>query len=348
MVILRELGSAECMSDLAVKDTHLPSQENLEFQDNLLPCCVADASVDDPTLSIFLPPVGFKSFECWTSMEAEASTTGRPDYFRFHETVRRQQSDILTEEAFSRFSRGLVLSWDGLHEKEYILEPCQEGDRLCSQGDWGRGDHFFMYTPYFKELDLKLPFCHTAMRVLEHTKLAPSQIAQNSWVFLQCFDWLCQHLGMVPTANHFFRYYSMSKDHKGNFVVLGSRQGRQLFSLHTSHGKKFKSSFVRVRANAGLPRPFWRNNRDELVFPLRWNARPIVAKEPDLGSFEGEDRKLIYALIRVKTLLGDQTLDSRSLMGTNYAQRRRYFSVIMFCIWLFRFPSFFLLYPMLT
>ena len=99
--------------------------------------------------------------------------------------------------------------------------------------------------------------------------------------------------------------------------------------MHTSHGKKFKSSFVRVRANAGLAHPFWRNARGELICPLRWNANPNLVEEPSTVDFEGEDKTLLYGLIRVKTLLGDQTLDSRALIGANQAKKRRYFGVIL-------------------
>jgi len=197
----------------------------------------------------------------------------------------------------------------GGHSNYFDVVPCGPTERVC-MGRPGDGRPFFyMYTFFFSNLHVSLPFDTFTMGVLWALNVAPTQVHPNTWASLQAFRLLCDVMRLHPSPSCFLCYYACHPAKKASWHSLVGRTGSVLFDLFASSYKKFKERFVKVIIRPKATAIFFDESGGSR-FPLYWTRMPCGFKEwprPTEGANELEILSLFDALPRrlpCRTLIG--------------------------------------------
>ena len=74
------------------------------------------------------------------------------------------------------------------------LERVSVVDCVCHGQEGAIEEFFYVYMCHFSQLYIRLPFDDFTMRVLRLLNVAPTQLHQNSWAYLQAFRVLSKAL----------------------------------------------------------------------------------------------------------------------------------------------------------
>jgi len=176
-----------------------------------------------------------------------------------------------TEESVTKF----LLKHPILKAEEYSsyfsILPCGATERVCIGRPGSDPPFFYMYTCFFVDLFVSLPFYVFTMGVLRTLNVAPTQVHPNTWASLQAFRLLCDVMCLHPTPSCFLSYYNSHPAKKVAWHSLAGRPGSVLFYLFALSYKRFKERFVKV-----VIRPeatsFFFDSVGRSRFPLYWTA----------------------------------------------------------------------------
>ena len=191
------------------------------------------------------------------------------------------------------------------YSSHFSILPCGAAERVC-MGRPGFGPPFFyMYTCFFVDLFVSLPFDEFTMGVIQTFNVAPTQVHPNTWASLQAFRLLCDVMRLHPTPSCFLSYYNSHPAKKAAWHSLAGRPGSVLFDLFALSYKRFKERFVKlvIRPEAtsfffirpvGLGSPFIglgglviiRSGRGRRRVRTSWMSLPFLT--PSRGGFRAE------------------------------------------------------------
>ena len=180
----------------------------------------------------------------------------------------------------------------------FDVVPCGPTERVCM----GRPDDgppfFYMYTCFFSDLHVSLPFDMFTMGVLRALNVAPTQVHPNTWASLQAFRLLCDVMRLHPSPSCFLCYYAFHPAKKASWHSLVGRTGSVLFDLFAGSYKRFKERFVKVIIRPEATTIYFDESGGSR-FPLYWTRKPCGFKEwpkPTEGANELEILSLFDAL----------------------------------------------------
>jgi len=105
---------------------------------------------------------------------------------------------------------------DDSRDPDYFrILPCDSTERVCMDRAGVGPPFFYMYTCFFSDLHVSLPFDKFTMGVLRALNVAPTQVHPNTWASLQAFRLLCDAMWLRPTPSSFLCYYG---SHPGHLV----------------------------------------------------------------------------------------------------------------------------------
>jgi len=79
-------------------------------------------------------------------------------------------------------------------------------NRVCHGRENAPQNFFFVYSTFFVDLHVTLPFDDFTMGVLRILNVAPTQLHPKSWAALQAFRVLCDLFKLIPTPQAFLYY----------------------------------------------------------------------------------------------------------------------------------------------
>ena len=211
-----------------------------------------------------------------------------------------KSSSYSTEDDVTKFFLKYPALKPSGHSHYFDVVPCGLTKRVC-MGRPGAGPPFFyMYTCFFFDLHVSLPFDTFTMGVLRVLNVAPTQVHPNTWASLQAFCLLCDVMRLHPTSSSFLSYYASYPAKKTYLLSLVGRPGNVLFDLFAGSYKRFKERFVNVIIRPEATTIFF-DEFDRSRFPLYWTREPFGFKEwprPTEGFDELEVLSLFNALPR--------------------------------------------------
>ena len=231
-----------------------------------------------------------------------------------------------TEVSMTKFlAKYLVLkagedSEDSRDPDYFSILPYGSTERVC-MGRAGVGPPFFyMYTCFFSDLHVSLPYNKFTMGVLRALNVAPTQVHPNTWASLQAFRLLCDAMRIRPTPSSFLCYYGSHLGRLASWLSLAGRLGHDLFNPFAVSYKRFKERFVKVviRPEATT---FFFDRAGQSQFPFYWTSKPTNFKlwpRPTESEEEVEILSFFDALPR--------KLPCRSLIGA-YTETTRWAAI---------------------
>ena len=158
-----------------------------------------------------------------------------------------------------------------------------------------------MYTCFFSDLHVSLPFDKFTMGVLRALNVVPTQIHPNTWLSLQAFRLLCDVMRLRPTPSSFLCYYASHPAQPASWLSLVGRPGSVLFDPFAVSYKRFKERFIKV-----IVRPeattFFFDEAGRSRFPLYWtaNSRDFKAWPRPMGSDEEVEVLSLFTALPMK------------------------------------------------
>jgi len=151
-----------------------------------------------------------------------------------------------TEESVAKFLRRQPVLKAEEYSSHFSILPCGVDERVCMGRPGSSPPFFYMYTCFFVDLFVSLPFDEFTMDVLRTLNVAPTQVHPNTWASLQAFRLLCDVMRLHPTPSCFLSYYNSHPAKKAVWHLLGGRPGSVLFYLFALSYRRFKERFVKV------------------------------------------------------------------------------------------------------
>ena len=163
---------------------------------------------------------------------------------------------------------------DDSRDPDYFrILPCGSTERVCMDRAGVGPPFFYMYTCFFSDLHVSLPFDKFTMDVLRALNVAPTQVHPNTWASLQAFRLLCDTMRLRPTPSSFLSYYGSHLGRLASWLSLAGRPGYFLFDPFVVSYKRFKERFVKVVIRPEATTFFFdRSGRSR--FPLYWTSKP--------------------------------------------------------------------------
>jgi len=128
----------------------------------------------------------------------------------------------------------------------FRILPCGSTERVCMGRPGVDPPFFYMYTCFFFDLHVSLPFAKFTMGVLRALNVAPTQVHPNTWASLQAFRRMCDAMQLRPTPSSFLCYYGSHPGRLAFWLSLAGRPGHVLFDPFAVSYKRFKERFVKV------------------------------------------------------------------------------------------------------
>jgi len=180
------------------------------------------------------------------------------------------EEPLETESSFALDGMGEIpfTSVGKIEDWEVVLPSTS--DRVCSEYN---NYVFPLYEVVFKDMGFQLPLSDFQREVLHWTKLSPSQIHPNSYVFMRAFELVCQHLRVPPLKNLFYTIFTVQRG--ADWVSF--RQTKKMFEIFTGKVQSFKERFflVRPKSDAALDTLLEAAKEGVLecrtLFPLYWS-----------------------------------------------------------------------------
>jgi len=93
---------------------------------------------------------------------------------------------------------------DDSRDPDYFrILPCGLTERVCMDRANAGPPFFYMYTCFFSDLHVSLPFDEFTMGILQALNVAPTQVHPNTWASLQAFRLLCDAMRLRRTPSSF-------------------------------------------------------------------------------------------------------------------------------------------------
>jgi len=182
-----------------------------------------------------------------------------------------------TEACVAKFLAKYPVLNAGGHSHYFIVLPCEPTESVCL-GQSGTGPPFFyMYTCFFSDLHVSLPFNEYTMGVLQALNVAPTYVHPNTWASLQAFRLLCDVMRLHPTPSCFLSYYTSHPTQKASWHSLIGRSGDVLYDSFAVSYKRFKERFVKVIVRPKAT-PYYFDSAGRSRFPLYWTRQPCDFK----------------------------------------------------------------------
>ena len=199
-----------------------------------------------------------------------------------------------TEASLTKFLvRHPILKADEYSHYFSVL-PCGATESVCL-GRSGVGPPFFyMYTYFFTDLHVSLPFEKFTMGVPQVLNVAPTLVHPNTWASLQAFRLLYDVMRLHPTPSCFLSYYTFHPAKKAAWHSLAGRTGSVLCDSFVLSYKRFKERFVKVIIRPEATTCFF-DSADRSRFPLYWTRQPCDFKVWPRPT-EGEDELGVLSL----------------------------------------------------
>ena len=220
--------------------------------------------------------------------------------------VGRYFSEFNSEEAIVEVASRLHLVVEELPRGRVCqLEHCTGsmspggGEHVFMAYPSGTDPCFFMYTCFFRDLHVRLPFDDFTMKVLQSFSLAPTQLHPNGWGFLQAFRALCQFLGVEASVGLFLHFFDARPS--AGWVSLVRNPIVHLIKPFTASYKAFKMGFFKVYPVGEGRRRMMSDGPDGLApnFPFNWSKAPGKFEHiplDQLTAVEQLDARLLYSL----------------------------------------------------
>ena len=217
--------------------------------------------------------------KCDTNPELFSLPTDSNNYDWVDFEVVGTQSKLTTHQSLNQ-TRAIILPCPGdTTGNSYTLSPAGENERVCSlipEGTTG----FYFYEEVITRLGITLPFTDFEIGVLNHLRVAPSQLHPNGWAFIKAFEQVCSAMDWTCNLAIFFYLFSpqcnsfVKGGHKKPWVSLKSRRGYALFSKFSESWKGFKPFFFKYNYVGTGSCWFTRPGEKRAIprFPLQWNA----------------------------------------------------------------------------
>jgi len=210
---------------------------------------------------------------------------------------------------------------DDSRDPDYFrILPCGPTERVCMDRANAGPPFFYMYTCFFSDLHVSLPFDEFIMGVLRALNVAPTQVHPNTWASLQAFRLLCDAMRLRPTPSSFLCYYGSYPGRLASWLSLAGRPGCVLFDPFAVSYKRFKERFVKVVIRSETT-AFFFDRAGQSRFLLHWTSKPIGFKfwpRPTESEEEVEILSFFDALPR--------KLSCRSLIGA-YTETARWAAI---------------------
>ncbi|XLR47756.1 hypothetical protein S83_032416 [Arachis hypogaea] len=179
---------------------------------------------------------------------------------------------------------------------------CTDLDRVCyGSGEEEQERFFFVYKALFTDLMLPLPFSDFHMSILKKIDAAPTQLHPHGWVFVRCFELLCQFHKLTPTVPTFFYFFQLVEKKKGAWLHIHARPGlHKLLSLDL-RCFRFKNNFFKVKGSGGGSSvPFFMDQNKNPKFPLCWSEFVKFPDSPVFWSLSDSEKALVTKFQKLK------------------------------------------------
>ncbi|KAL6841144.1 hypothetical protein ACP4OV_029113 [Aristida adscensionis] len=166
------------------------------------------------------------------------------------------------------------------------------------------------------EAGLRFPLHNFYVRLLRHYRLAPSQLAPNSWSYMAAFVILCQDAGVEPLVSVFRHFFTICA-HKDKFVPLGwhhfhpfaDRRVFKVSQLPRRFGWKKGYFFIKASPAATWPCPLtWGKPRRADVRRQELTGVAIEKLQQMAREMGGVDVKKLLLCSQQRLPVGELTL----------------------------------------
>ena len=158
-------------------------------------------------------------------------------------------SIYLNEKEEIALRKEIQLTEGGANDGDWILRRPEPEDRACSiieRSPW----KLICYEYIFRRLKVRIPFSAFQESVLQHLRLAPSQLHVNGWAYVRAFERFFEALGLTPSYKLFFYLFQVNRNAGisggQSWISLRHAKSRKIFSPYTDSYKGFKSRFFLV------------------------------------------------------------------------------------------------------
>ncbi|KOM47166.1 hypothetical protein LR48_Vigan07g087000 [Vigna angularis] len=193
------------------------------------------------------------------------------------------------------------------------LVACKRNKRAFHKLKSYSTDFFYVYSTLFCDLVVRLPFSEFQTSILSTLNVAPTQLHQNGWVFMQAFTVVCTALALMSTlASSLFFSRALTHPNK-SWVSMSPVMDQQLFTLFNTSYKEFKTNFFKVSITDPGRSNFYSDN-ERPKFAFYWTEHPKrVISGPNLFSAMEKGKTFLLMTARRKEEL------KKTKEGTSFA-----------------------------
>jgi len=144
---------------------------------------------------------------------------------------------------------------------------------------------------------VRLPLDDFTMGVLRALNVAPTQLHQNSWAYMQAFRILCQSVYLQPSPYAFLYFYDTRPRQPTTWLSLISHPSINRLVAFSQSFKHFKDGYFKVVVKEEGKSHFL-NAGGSKKFPFSWTRSPSRYK--DMGTYElsAGDKEVVETLMK--------------------------------------------------
>jgi len=239
---------------------------------------------------------------------------------------------VFTKEQEAHLNEVVQIFDDLEHNKLYRIVVPVPGERPCFMATEGNR-YMFMFDYTLTTIGVCLPFSDFTIGLINHLRLAPSQIHPVAWGFIRSFELVCSHYGIpasVPVFMYLFDLIRKGGENNKSFVSLRGSTDRRVFKAYTDSAKRsdvpFSVEYYKIMAELedGDPKKpkmiCWDDpNLDYPKFYLYWTSSHFDLKASNYyytyDRLSSEEKDIVDRF--VASMVGNKIFECRKILDAS-------------------------------
>ncbi|MED6217386.1 hypothetical protein PIB30_017232 [Stylosanthes scabra] len=176
----------------------------------------------------------------------------------------------------------------------------------------------------FTEFGIRVSFFDFQQRLLNRSRIAPSQLHPNAWASIRCFELVTEWLGLPQEPEVFMTLYTFysfntSGNTKKGYMSVRPTSKRKIFGLFEDSFHDFKGRFFKI-VPVGTHRPFWLCLEGDGRFLSYWSNKASFDVAPITYKGLRADQKDVVDILT--TLFNKNNLAPKAILSRPEEARR--------------------------